>query len=237
MRIAVVEDEREDQECLLRHMERFFKEENMDYQTTVFDNAVSFLENYRAIYDIVFLDIQMPGMNGMDAAEKLRKMDAAVPILFVTNMAQYAVKGYDVDAIGFVVKPLRYYDFYLRMRKAVNIAKSREEKTLVLTGKQGIVRISVNDIYYVEVIGHSLYYHTKDDTITVSGSISAAEEKLKMCEFLRCNNCYLVNPRAILYVQGHTITLLNKEQIQISHPRKKEFMTRLNEWLGEGKNL
>lgn len=239
LRIAIVEDDAADQAILQTYIDRFFREGNADcaYQTTVFDSAVIFLESYRAIYDIIFLDIQMPYLNGMDAAIKLREIDAGVPILFVTNMAQYAVKGYDVNALGFILKPASYYDFFLRMRKAINVIKSRMGRDLVLTTKQSVIRVSTNDIYYTEVTGHSLHYHTRDDVITVTGSITDAEEKLRGSEFLRCNNCYLVNPRAIQNVKGHTITLLNGEQVQISHPRRKAFMAQLNEWLGAGKNV
>lgn len=239
LRIAIVEDNREDQVLLSEYIERYFKEEQPEqsYQTVLFDSALTFLSNYRAIYDMVFLDIQMPYLNGMDAAEKLRQVDTEIPIVFVTNMAQYAVRGYDVNALGFVLKPISYYDFLLRMKKTMNVLTARQGREMVLSAKQGITRISTSDIYYVEVTGHSLHYHTKEEVLTVSGSISDAEEKLRSSEFLRCNNCYLVNPRAILNVSGYTITLVNREQLTISHPRRKAFMSQLNAWLGEGKNI
>lgn len=239
LRIAIVEDNPADQMLLLDYLDRYFREEKTDhpYHTSVFDSAVAFLGNYRAVYDMVFLDIQMPYLNGMDAAEKLRQIDSEIPIIFVTNMAQYAVRGYDVNALGFILKPMSYYDFLLRMQKTMNVLKARQGREVTLATKQGVTRISTNDLYYVEVTGHLLHYHSKSGIITVSGSIRDAEEKLRSSEFLRCNNCYLVNPRAIQNVKGHTITLTNQEQVLISHPRRKAFMSQLNAWLGEEKNV
>lgn len=90
LRIAVVEDNPVDQTLLQGYLERYFREEKLElqYRTAVFESAVSFLENYRQIYDMVFLDIQMPYLNGRGAAEKLRLLDRDIPIIFVTNMAQ-----------------------------------------------------------------------------------------------------------------------------------------------------
>lgn len=93
------------------------------------DNAGVFIEQYRPDYDLIFLDIQMPGLNGMEAATALRKKDSSVLLVFVTNMAQYAVRGYDVNAAGFILKPVSYYDFLMRMRKCIGICRRAWKNT------------------------------------------------------------------------------------------------------------
>lgn len=237
-RIAIVEDDLKDRESLREYIDRYFAEEGMQYGYAVdaFDDAMRFLASYRAEYDMVFLDIQMPYLNGMDTAEHLRKIDREVPIIFVTNMAQYAVRGYNVNALGFIVKPVSYYDVRLRMAKAINIAVSRKNCSIVLSTKQEMRRLSVDEIYYVEVTGHSLHYHILNETMTVTGSINDAEEQLSSGDFVRCHNSFLVNLQAIRGIKGYVITLINGETIAISRPRKKEFMIKLNKWLGEGMN-
>lgn len=237
-KIAIIEDTQADQDRLISYIHRYFKENGTgkSYTVTAFDSANKFLSDYRADYDMAFFDIQLPTLNGMDAVAELRRLDRELPVIFVTNMAQYAVKGYNVNALGFILKPVSYYDFQLRMQKAVRVVESRVKHDVVLTTKQGVMRLTTDDIYYVEVTGHTLRYHTGGGVVTVSGSISDAEEKLKDNDFVRCNNSYLVNLRAIKTVLGFDIRLMNGETVQISHPRKKEFMSRLNEWLGEGKN-
>ena len=187
--------------------------------------------------DIALVDIQMPGLNGMEAAAALRKKDSSVLLVFVTNMAQYAVRGYDVNAAGFILKPVSYYDFLMRMRKCIGILQTRVEEYVTLNMRQGIIRLPARDILYIEVNRHMLTYHTFKDTVQTTGSLAETEVSLRGSGFLRCNSCYLVNPKAIQAVLGYDIRLINGETIQISHPKKKQFMQDLNIWLGEGKNL
>ena len=238
-RIAIVEDEKKDSDLLENYIARYFSEEASEnrYQVTVFNNAGVFVEHYRAEFDLILLDIQMPGMNGMDAAAALRKKDSSVLLVFVTNMAQYAVKGYDVNAAGFILKPVSYYDFLLRIRKCIGILQTRTEECVTLNMKQGIVRLPIRSILYIEVNRHMLTYHTTKEVFQATGSLSELEADLRGSSFLRCNSCYLVNPRGIQAIFGYDIRLINGETIQISHPKKKAFMQEMNIWLGEGKNL
>ena len=238
-RIAIVEDEKHDSDLLERYIARYFAEDCSDasYHVTTFNNPVSFVEHYKSDYDLILLDIQMPGMNGMDVATALRKKDSSVLLIFVTNMAQYAVKGYDVNAAGFILKPVSYYDLLMRIRKCITILQSRTEECLTLKMKQGIVRLPIRSILYIEVNRHMLTYHTSKEALQATGSLSELEAALQGYNFLRCNSCYLVNPRAIQAVLGYDIHLINGEQILISHPKRKQFMQELNIWLREGKNL
>lgn len=171
----------------------------------------------------------------MEAATALRKKDSSVLLVFVTNMAQYAVRGYDVNAAGFILKPVSYYDFLMRMRKCIGILQTRVEEYVTLNMRQGIIRLPARDILYVEVNRHMLTYHTFKDAVQATGSLAETEASLRGSGFLRCNSCYLVNPKAIQAVLGYDIRLINGETIQISHPKKKQFMQDLNIWLGEGK--
>lgn len=238
-RLAIVEDEQQDAALLKGHIHRYFQENapSDSFRITEFSSATSFIEQYRSDFDLVFLDIQMPGINGMEAAAALRKKDGSVLLVFVTNMAQYAVRGYDVNAAGFILKPVSYYDFLLRMRKCMAILQTRTEEYMTLSLRQGFVRLPVRSILYVEVNRHMLTYHVDGEPISATGSLAQAEAALHGSDFLRCNSCYLVNPRAIQSVLGYDIRLINGETIQISHPKKKQFMQELNIWLGEGKNL
>ncbi len=95
-------------------------------------------------------------------------------------------------------------------------------------------KISVKSIFYVEVTGHKVIYHFKNTEIAVHGVLSKIEEELSADGFLRCNNCYLVNPRYIQSVEGYDIKMTNGDLLRISHPRKKKFMEELAAWLGKG---
>ena len=108
LRCAIVEDSPRELEHLKECLARYSAERDIPLETTAFGDAASFLEHYRADYDIVFMDIELPGINGMEAAHRLREIDRQVILIFVTNMAQFAVKGYEVDALDYIIKPAQY---------------------------------------------------------------------------------------------------------------------------------
>ena len=102
-KIAIVEDNRAAMEKLQGYLERYAQENNEKFDIASFGDALAFLDSYRRIYDMVFMDIELPFINGMEAAQRLREIDKQVVLLFVTNMAQFAVKGYEVDALDYLV--------------------------------------------------------------------------------------------------------------------------------------
>ena len=193
---------------------------------------MDFLDGYRTVYDVVFMDIEMPGIDGMEAAHRLRRLDQKVILVFVTNMASYAVKGYEVNATDYIVKPVYYGDFELKLKRILAGYQAASEAILVVR-QGGYVRLLLRKIHYIEVQGHRLMYHTEDGIVEGSGTLLETEEKLKDKGFLRCNKCYLVNQRHIIGVNGYTLMLMGGEELQISRPRKKAFMSELAEAMGK----
>lgn len=232
--IAIVEDENGDAELLISYIERYAAASGQKFKVRRFTNAADFLENYQAMYAVVFMDIQMPKMNGMEGAVELRKIDKSVSIIFITNLVQYAQKGYEVDAVGFLVKPVSYFDFSLKFRKALDIYVMNEERSITIKHRSGLFRFSTDKLMYVEIIAHRLYYHLIDGDIEMTGVLSEVERELSEYGFLRCNNCYLVNPKFIVSVQGSEVQVGNK-MLQISRPRRAAFLAGLANWYaGQG---
>ncbi len=235
--IALVEDELIAVQSLQRVLDVYAKENDVTFSTTHFPDAVSFLAEYEKNhhrFDIVFMDIEMPMLNGMDAAFKLREMDKQIIIIFVTNMSQYAVRGYEVDALYYIMKPINYQNTAQKLKKALSILTANDGAEIVLAQTNGIIRLSTKSVMYIEIISHKLIYHTMDGNHTAYGTLSKLEDELRPHHFFRCNSCYLVNARYIASISGHTITLQNSETLQISHPKKKQFMTDITNWLGGG---
>ena len=117
--IAVVDDDAEARELLGGYITRFAGERGTDAQITGFTDAAELLHHYKPDYDIIFLDIEMAQVDGIKAAQVIRETDPSTVIIFVTNMAQLAIKGYEVEALDFVVKPVDYFSFDMVMRKAL----------------------------------------------------------------------------------------------------------------------
>lgn len=230
-KIAIVEDNKAAADKLEEFLDRYSQQESAVFYVDIFDGALSFLERYKPVYDIVFMDIEMPHLDGMEAARRLRKLDQKILLIFVTNMAQFAVKGYEVDALDYIVKPVQYPDFKMKLQRAV--ARCQNDADAVLVPQQNQVsRILLRDIRYIEVCGHRLIYHTEHGKIDGGGTLREAEERLRGKGFLRCNKCYLVNFKHIANVQGSTLLMTDGDELKISRPRKKEFMWELAECMG-----
>lgn len=225
LRIAVIEDTQRDKELLLSHLERYQQENNeTNFEITAFDNSKSFFESFAAfIYDIIFLDIRLGDDNGIKIAKKIREVDNKVIIIFQTELEKYAIQGYEVEALDFMVKPITYSSLALRLTKAIKILAAEVKDQILLPTNCGFTKINVEDLVYVEVIGHKLFYHTVDSTIQVKGTMAATIKKLEKYGFLQCHNCYLVNPAKITKIEKYDC-ILGNAILQISHPKKKQFV-------------
>ena len=230
--IAIVEDSREEAETLLAYFARYGTEKGVAFKTAHFTSGEEFLSKYRPVYDLVFMDIGLPKLNGMEAAARLRELDRAVTLIFVTNMAQFAVKGYEVDAFDFVVKPVSYANFALKLQRALNKLERRRDTEVLITLSDSIFRIPASRIKYVEISGHKMVYHTTEGELSAYGNLKEAEAALGG-QFVRCNNCYLVNLNYVQAVRGYT-ALVDGDELQISRPRRKVFVQAINDFLGGG---
>lgn len=230
--VAIVEDSVESAEILKKYIKKYEQEEHQVFHVTHFSDALSFLDGYTG-YDLVFMDIDMPFLNGMDGALRLREKDKSAVLIFVTNLANYAVKGYEADALDFVVKPVSYADFRFKLLRAIYVIESKKNKEITIVQKDGMKRFDISDLLYVEVSGHQLTYMLLDRELKVRGTIMEAEQMLSDYGFLRPHNAYLVNARFIDEVEGNEIQLRNFT-LPISRPRKKEFLQGLAKWYGRG---
>ena len=237
--IAIVEDE----ELYAKQLQQFlhqYEEENKEmFDITVYSDGDQIVNKYKSQYDIILMDVEMKFMDGMSAAEEIRKMDTEVVIIFITNMPQYAIQGYRVDALDYVLKPVSYFAFTQRIDRALTRLKKREKKYLTIAVKGGMMKLDLSEICYVEVQDHDLIYHTVGQDYRTKGTMRDAEESLadgmKEERFFRCNRCYLVNLDFVENFQGSDITV-NGDCIQVSRARKKAFLNALNDFMnGVGK--
>ena len=230
--IAIIEDEEAMSNQLVSYFAKFGKDYNESFSFAIFNNAETFLKNYKKEYSVVLMDINLPRMNGMECVKKLREIDDTVLVIFVTNLSQFAVDGYEVKAFDFVVKPISYYNFSLKLKRALSHLSSLNNYELIISTKDKKYFININQLIYIEIRNHTIIYHLVNEEIKGSGTLKSLYTNLKKHHFAFCNQCYLVN---LAFVKGidDGFLLINNEKIRIASSRKKSFMQELTAYIGE----
>lgn len=220
IRIAIVEDDTGYRSQLGKYINQY----QSDFSETV--SVSEFSE-----YDIILMDIQMKHMDGMQAAMRIRDMDKNVIIIFITNSAQFAVQGYKVEALDYVLKPIQYFAFSQVLHNAVKKVHGKSKFYIHLIQESKMIRLDADQILYIESRGHTIIYHTEIGEYAERGSLKSAEEKLAQRHYYKCNNCYLVNLAHVERVNQLVVTVKG-QALQISRARKKSFMEALAAYMG-----
>ena len=224
MKVAIIEDNQEALDYYLKYINRYQKEEKVKIELFTYENGTDLLKDYNKDFHVIFLDIGLPIMNGLEVANKIREVDESVLIVFVTNLPQYAIEGYKVNALDFLLKPVTYSDFQIEMKKIERNLKLKKKNYLVLNLKGIVHKIPFSSIIYVEIIHHDIVIHTDSNDYKFRGSLKSIEENLDMQLFSRCNNCYLVNLNYVESIDKNIVILTNNKELLISRNRRKPFL-------------
>lgn len=229
--IAIVEDERNFTTQLQEFLTQYQKENNVAFKVTTFGDGGEILAGYQQIYDIILLDIEMPKVNGMEAAEQIRRVDAEVVLMFITNMASYAIRGYEVGALDFVMKPINYYTFSMKLTRALKRVKQKEQQQILISVSDGVKKFGVNQIFYVEVQSRLLHYHTDEGEYVVRGTMQSVEQMLAPFPFVKCNHWYIVNLMHVSEIRKN-IVVVGGHELEISRRNRTAFLKALTEYVG-----
>ena len=189
IRVAIVEDDAEVQGVLQEYVRRYTRQYGTEFDVTVFADGVDILDNYRAVYDIIFLDVEMKHLDGMATAERIRQMDADVILIFITNMAQYAIQGYSVGALDYVLKPVPYFAFSQQLLKAVARLEKRAKRYLTVPVEGGLRRLDTASIYYLESEGHRVHFYTDEGDFSAPGALRGKAGGLPLCPVQQRLSC------------------------------------------------
>ena len=231
IRIAMVEDEAAVREQLQGYIQRYTRQYGTEFAVTEFSDGVEILDAYRPVYDIVLLDVEMKHLDGMETARRIRELDRDVVLLFITNMAQYAIKGYAVGALDYVLKPVPYFAFSQQLRKAEEKLRRRARHYLAVPVEGGLRRLDTAQIYYMESEGHRVHFYTEEGEFSAPGALKTFEEKLEDLPFARCNSGYLVNLAQVKSVQ-QGLAQVGPYELQVSRPKRKSFLAALADYIG-----
>ena len=200
IQIAIVEDNEQEKDELVRELNAYCADKKTDFKIDLFSDGFAFLDSKRLNYDIVFMDIMMPGINGMDASRQLREIDPDALLVFTTSLAQYAIEGYEVDALDFIVKPLDAAKLGRVLDRAVEKLSQKKGQEIILRIQSSIfVRIAVNDIVYIQAEEHLLTYVTVKERYEVWNSLTSAYSALPSTQFFRLSRSVVIN---LAFVKG-----------------------------------
>lgn len=232
-RIAIVEDEKSYSDQVQEYVQKYGEENGLTFEIQTYSDGQKIADDEKNHYDIIFFDIEMKTMNGMEAASVIRGRDENVVIVFITNMAQYAIEGYSVGAFDFVLKPIDYYSFSFRLSRALERVKKKETLEVVVNTAKGIKRLDSGKIWYVEIDNRILYFHTKEGQYSMRGTMQSAEEMLRDYHFVKCNHWYLVNLKFVTEIRDNVVIVAGN-QLEISRRNKTSFIRAVTDYIGGG---
>lgn len=220
MRIAICDDEKKFIDDFIVKMDKLYN--RIDVIVDVFMSGEELLKSYsNGKYDIVFLDIEMPAMDGLTVAKKLRCISEDVYIVFLTGHVEYALKGYEVNALRYLKKPIDIND----IREIVNyvVTKQHSKKFLWIKNSEGEHRVLLSDIIYVEAQDQRIDIVTLKGHFLVLGKLNDYEEKFKSEGFFRIHRSYLVALSKIVNISGSEVTVAGGVILPVGRTKEKKF--------------
>lgn len=221
LRIAICDDEQFYREKIRTLLKQYFEKAGLSYEISVFVSGEDFLKQCenRVTYDIVFMDIGMDGLDGMQTAQQIRAFHSGTDIVFVTAFLDYALEGYKVNAVRYILKNTldgavtECMDAILRKKKTVQMTFSFME---------GEKKLYTDNLLYVESRKHkSVFFYMETELVQyqIYDKLDAVEEKLSGCGFLRIHKSYLVNLKHIRKISNYTVLLDTGEELPVPRPR------------------
>lgn len=232
LNVCVVEDDDECRTQLCDFLRRYGLELGERIETASYTDGDDIVRQYRPGADIILFDIEMRFMSGMDAAHEIRKVDDNVIIMFVTNAPQYAMKGYEVSAFDYILKPMTYGVFVQHFERALHTLSRRRGTTIFLPMAGGMQCVRTDAIRYAEVRDHTLVLHTTGGVLATRSTMRELEATLDPSVFFRCNKMYLINLDYVDGIAGSDVHL-GDDTVIVSRSRRAPLLDALNNRMGE----
>lgn len=218
LRIAVCDDDLQELSRISRLLKEYQEEKDTALHLDTYSGAIELLETMKSgDYDILLLDVLMPGINGMQTAHEIRGFDRDIKIIFLTSSPEFAVESYAVDAYYYLLKPATQVRLFPILDKLLSEA-SRSQEALSIKLSSGMIRILFNRLEYLEIMSKKLYFHLVDGSVKeVYGSLSEYEKTLlDRKEFIKTHRSYIVNMEWIQTMTPGMLTTSSGKSLPIS---------------------
>lgn len=238
IKIAFCDDDMEVLHQMNELLDRYRVERNEDITYAAFQSPFELLtEIEKGIRpDILFLDVVMPGQNGMDVAKEIRQYDTNMKIIFLTSSPEFAVESYSVGAYFYQLKPIWEGSFFRLMDAVLAECEKKKKNSLILRSKDGITRIDLQQLEYCEVLGRKLLFHLENGAVLESaGSLDdLAGQLMQYSNFFRPHRSFLVNMEYIQNISSRSIKMVNDAEIPIPHGKCSEVKNTYMEYAFNG---
>lgn len=232
--IAIIDDDERDISNLSEHLKRYFAEKNIAVNIDLYRNATMFLERFDHQFNLVFFDIEMPELDGISLAKAIREKDEVVRIIFVSNHPKYAIEGYGLNALSFLVKPITYESLFLKMNSILPIIDVEEEKQISFKNRDSLKTIYVKDIVNASVKGHYIDIYLSDGSeFETRGPLGVLEDQINSNLFAKSSHSDIINIKFIKQIEDNSVVLNNGKKIGITRSYKKEFMEAVLAYFGK----
>lgn len=234
MIIAICDDEPQFLEELHKYLEQYKKDEKREFSIIEFTDGYDFLQKFRTEQniDVVILDVLMGSINGVNIAKEIRRIDENIKIIFLTSTFKYALEGYKVNAIRYILKPISYKKLNTELSYILELVEKENNEFIFEKTDAGFNKIYLKDIVYIETSGRNTLIHTLSQSI-ISYRSMKEHEKLLGREFFRCHMSYIVNMNYVKNVKQLDVFLLDGSLIPVSKYRRKAFIESLSDYLSK----
>lgn len=233
-KIGICDDESMPRLQLKNYIINYFNLSGESCELYEYTSGESVAAQYHERLDILFLDIQMGEMNGIEAAKEIRRFDEKVCIIFITALSEYAKEGYKVRAFRYLTKPVAYDEFAIEMAEAIHEIDRYKNKQITVKNDSGLFLIDVGDIIYIEVKGRKIWIKTPKGDVLSYDTLRFFEEKLDQSCFFRCHQGYIINLKYVDSITNKNSILMRPDfYIPLSKHRRKEFMKKFTIYLGD----
>ena len=231
LKIAICEDEASQREYLSEIVHSWAKKRHCLLEWKEYAEAQAFLFDYEEEkdYDILLLDVEMPGMTGVDLAKKVRKSNSTVQIIFVTGYYEYFSEGFDVSALHYLIKPVDTVKLYPVLDRAVNNLQYRNRSVLV-NSTEGDIKVPIAEILYIKAENVYVVVCTLEGSYRMRTTLSKFAEQLDDT-FYKVHRSYIVGLKYIKMITRNEVTMINGEQIPISRGKYDEIHGALIKYL------
>ena len=233
LKIIILEDEKPQLDQLTGYLERYQAEHpGFAFTLETYGQGIALLDAYQRDADLIFLDIRVPDMPGIEVARHIRRVDDSVMIIFVTSLTQYALDGYSVQAFDYILKPIHYASFSAKLERMLRMLSRRDPQFMLdLRTRDCAWKIPADSVIYIEVSAHDLLFHTGGETIRLWGTLSKYEKLLREAHFARPSTSFLVNLKYVRQIKKDEI-LLGGCSIPLSRSKRTEFLAALARYKG-----